>query len=115
MSALFAATYPERTTALILYGSFARSAWAPDSPWASANDNYEAEIAQMVSTWGTDQTVMSFMPNQSHDAALREWWATTERMSAAARQIAEAADHPFTLFSGLTRWRRRSRDSRPAW
>jgi class 3 adenylate cyclase len=33
MSLLFAATYPQRTSALILYGSFARRAWAPDHPF----------------------------------------------------------------------------------
>jgi pimeloyl-ACP methyl ester carboxylesterase len=33
MCALFAATYPERTSALILYGAMARMAWAPDHPW----------------------------------------------------------------------------------
>jgi pimeloyl-ACP methyl ester carboxylesterase len=33
MSMVFAATYPQRTSALILYGSFARHAWAPDNPW----------------------------------------------------------------------------------
>src|SRR5437763_7084877 len=33
MSALFAATYPERTAALILYGGFASSARRPDYPW----------------------------------------------------------------------------------
>jgi pimeloyl-ACP methyl ester carboxylesterase len=31
MSIVFAATYPQRTSALILYGSFARWAWAPDN------------------------------------------------------------------------------------
>ncbi len=35
MSALFAATYPERTEALVLYGGMARSTWAPDYPWAA--------------------------------------------------------------------------------
>jgi pimeloyl-ACP methyl ester carboxylesterase len=35
MSILFSATYPERTSALILYGSIARGAWAPDYPWGS--------------------------------------------------------------------------------
>src|SRR4051794_36052936 len=38
MSILFAATYPERTTALILYGSIARGAWAPDYPWGARHD-----------------------------------------------------------------------------
>jgi pimeloyl-ACP methyl ester carboxylesterase len=34
LSLLFAATYPERTRALILWSSFARYTWAPDYPWA---------------------------------------------------------------------------------
>lgn len=34
MSALFAATYPERVSSLILYGAFARRIWSPDYPWA---------------------------------------------------------------------------------
>ena len=33
MSMLFAATYPHSTTALLLFGGFAKSAWAPDYPW----------------------------------------------------------------------------------
>ena len=32
MSILYSATYPQRTSALVLYGSFARMAWAPDYP-----------------------------------------------------------------------------------
>src|SRR5215831_9324665 len=38
MSIVFAATYPQRTSALILYGSFARSAWAPDNPWGMTDE-----------------------------------------------------------------------------
>ncbi len=34
MSTLFAATYPERTTALALFGTFAKRVWSPDYPWA---------------------------------------------------------------------------------
>jgi pimeloyl-ACP methyl ester carboxylesterase len=32
LSILFAATYPERVSALVLYGAYARLAWAPDYP-----------------------------------------------------------------------------------
>ena len=35
MSILFAATYPERSSALVLIASFARTLWAPDYPWGS--------------------------------------------------------------------------------
>lgn len=34
-SILFAATYPERTISLVLFGGMARSTWAPDYPWAA--------------------------------------------------------------------------------
>jgi hypothetical protein len=32
MSVLFAATYPERVTELVLYGTFAKRIWSPDYP-----------------------------------------------------------------------------------
>lgn len=82
MSILFAATYPERTSALILYGAYAREAWAPDYPWGVTAENYEARIVRRRETWGTGQTFASFAPSQSDNAALLEWWATTERASA---------------------------------
>jgi pimeloyl-ACP methyl ester carboxylesterase len=47
MSLLFAATYPERTTALILVGGFARSLWAPDYPWGKTEEQERAEREAM--------------------------------------------------------------------
>src|SRR5436853_7594265 len=41
MSLLYAATYPERTSALILYGGYARSCWAPDYPLGSYNAQWQ--------------------------------------------------------------------------
>jgi pimeloyl-ACP methyl ester carboxylesterase len=38
MSIVFAATYPQRTSALILYGAFARRAWAPDNLWGRTDE-----------------------------------------------------------------------------
>ena len=46
MCTLFAATYPARTRALVLYGTYARGAWAPDYPWAWTDEELEQEIAQ---------------------------------------------------------------------
>jgi len=82
MAILFAATYPERTSALVLYGAYAREAWAPDYPWGVTAENYEARIVRRRETWGTGQTFASFAPSQSDNTALIEWWATTERASA---------------------------------
>jgi len=82
MAILFAATYPERTSALVLYGAYAREAWAPDHPWGVTAEEYEARIVRRRETWGTGQTFASFAPSQRDNAALLEWWATTERASA---------------------------------
>jgi len=82
MAILFAATYPERTSALVLYGAYAREAWAPDHPWGVTAEEYEARIVRRRETWGTGQTFASFTPSQGDNAALLEWWATTERASA---------------------------------
>jgi pimeloyl-ACP methyl ester carboxylesterase len=53
LSLLFAATYPDRTIALVLYGSFARSAWAPDYPWGRTAEERDARITAMRAAWGT--------------------------------------------------------------
>jgi hypothetical protein len=37
--ALFAATYPERTAALVLQTPMVRGAWAPDYPWGARDED----------------------------------------------------------------------------
>ena len=44
MSVLFAATYPDRTGALVLYGGAPRTLWAPDYPWGDPEATYLQEI-----------------------------------------------------------------------
>ena len=53
MSALFAATYPERVVALALYGTMARFTRAPDHPWGPPVDEYLRSYAEWARTWGT--------------------------------------------------------------
>ena len=52
MCALFAATFPERTTALIMSGSYARRMWAPDYPWGTPRDTWEDFLDAVVRNWG---------------------------------------------------------------
>lgn len=47
MSILFAATYPERAWALVLYGTYARELWAHDYPWGMPEAEYRAELETM--------------------------------------------------------------------
>jgi pimeloyl-ACP methyl ester carboxylesterase len=49
MSVLFAATYPHRASALILYGSIVRGAWAPDFPWGPKPES--AEFKEWLEGW----------------------------------------------------------------
>jgi pimeloyl-ACP methyl ester carboxylesterase len=53
MCMLFAATYPERTSGLILYNPVARGSWAPDYQWAPSPEEWRRETEQLVASWGT--------------------------------------------------------------
>jgi class 3 adenylate cyclase/pimeloyl-ACP methyl ester carboxylesterase len=85
MSILFAATYPERTTALVLYGSYARGAWAPDCPWQSTDEQFEAAINSMEPSWGQGKSVDYFCPSMANDGEFRKFTGRFERASASPR------------------------------
>jgi class 3 adenylate cyclase len=53
MSLLFAATYPERTVALVLYNPFPRFTETNDFPWTPTREEYERTAAAAVAGWGT--------------------------------------------------------------
>lgn len=57
MSLLYSATYPERTSALILYGSYAKRAWAPDYPFGWKNEQWERTLDNFERNWGTPEGV----------------------------------------------------------
>ena len=84
MSLLFAATYPERTRSLILYGTYARQSWAPDHPWGLAAEKSAANDEMVRSTWGTPQSCRSAVegwlaPSMAHDPAFVEWFTKLSR------------------------------------
>ena len=56
MSILFAATYPQRCTGLILYGSFPRWTWAPDYPWAMTVEEWANWMSSLDEWWGVPPT-----------------------------------------------------------
>jgi class 3 adenylate cyclase len=53
LSVVFAATYPERTAALVLRSPLARVLWAPDYPWGRTDDEYEREIERELRVYGS--------------------------------------------------------------
>ena len=82
MCGLFAATYPERTSALIMIGAFARRTWAPDFPWGPTAEEYEAELLDNVRRWGGPIGFDVRAPSLTQDQRARDWWARLLRMSA---------------------------------
>jgi pimeloyl-ACP methyl ester carboxylesterase len=84
MCVLFAATYPERTTALVLYDTYAKATSAPDYPWGFPADPEEREqfFQRAVQGWGTPVDPLGFAPTLDGDPAYLEWWATGRRLSA---------------------------------
>jgi class 3 adenylate cyclase len=89
MATLFAATRPERTLALILYGTWARTLWAQDTPWANTREVREQFIQQLVHEWGTGFRAEVLAPSLAADPDFREWYAKLERLSASPGQVEE--------------------------
>jgi len=52
MSLLYAATYPQRTSALVLYGSYAKRSWAPDYPFGWNEEQWQRVLDDIEQHWG---------------------------------------------------------------
>ncbi|MGJ7510996.1 adenylate/guanylate cyclase domain-containing protein [Variovorax sp. GT1P44] len=82
MCALFAATYPDRASALIMCGSFARRASAPDYPWGQTREQLLDVAAQVERDWGGAVGIETRWPSHAQDERCRRWWARWLRSSA---------------------------------
>ena len=69
MSILFAATYPQRTVALVIYGSYAKRSWAPDYPFGWTEDRFNAFFENVENYWGTPRglDLTQWAPSIAHD------------------------------------------------
>ena len=82
MSLLFAATYPDRTSALVLYGSYARRTWAADHPFGRTAEEMDGVIAAMERDWGGPVGMEVWAPSLAADERFRHWWANYLRLAA---------------------------------
>ena len=88
MSVLFAATYPERVSAMILYGSIARGAWAPDYPWGTRLDErFEDWLSGWRNEWGGPYAIETWAPTAADDPGFRQWWAKYLRLGASPSAV----------------------------
>jgi DNA-binding winged helix-turn-helix (wHTH) protein/class 3 adenylate cyclase len=81
MCMLFAAAHPERTRALVLYGTLARFLRGDDYPVGMPPDSFEEFCERVVGQWGTGVSVDFFAPSMARDESFRRSWARLERFS----------------------------------
>jgi pimeloyl-ACP methyl ester carboxylesterase len=74
MCALFAAFHRDRTSALIMHGSYARMLTAPDYPWGRTPARLEQRIEEYLRDWAPACDIDLRAPTMAGDPRFREWW-----------------------------------------
>ncbi|MEE8311429.1 MAG: alpha/beta fold hydrolase, partial [Candidatus Binatia bacterium] len=82
MCMLFAATYPERTRALILFGTPAAFRQSEDYPWAFTDEENEVALQSVSEHWGEGLVYAGLAPSVADDEAMLRWFGRLERMGA---------------------------------
>lgn len=86
MTALFAATYPERVGALIMFNPYAKAVWSPDYPWAMTEDEWLRELADVEQNWGSeeyfDRVLRRSFASVADDPEFRRWFVNVMRFGA---------------------------------
>jgi pimeloyl-ACP methyl ester carboxylesterase len=93
MSILFAATYPERTRALVLCGAEVKEETTDDWPWGEATrESFEeaVDIDRVVERWGKGGWIDHFAPSRAGDERLRQL--------AGRMQVESASPHDAVAF-----------------
>ena len=62
LATLFAATYPARTAALVMYGGYAKWIRSDDYPWAPTREEHEAAFEALEKHWGTPIGLSTLAP-----------------------------------------------------
>jgi len=77
LATLFAASHPDRSQALILYGAFAQF-----KSWFPTQEALEGLFQYIDSAWGSGESLPMFAPTMKDDLAMKEWWGKFERLGA---------------------------------
>lgn len=82
LSLLFGATYPSRTTALVLLNSYARLAHAPDYPQGIPAEQAQGLLQAIEDGWGKGVAFEALVASQADNASMKTWWARYQRLAA---------------------------------
>jgi class 3 adenylate cyclase len=86
MSLMFAATYPERTAALVMFGTFASM---KAEPWSLSQERFDRFLAAVNAQWGEGILVALNAPSMLKDKAFVEWFGRLERAASSPGAIQE--------------------------
>lgn len=82
ISIVFAATFPERVSHLVLFGSFARFSSAPGYPFRPSGDEIVGRIDDLwAGGWGTGVTIRHFLPSYASNPDVAQQYAKLERLA----------------------------------
>ena len=86
MTALFAATYPEKVSALAMYNGYAKAIHSPDYPWGRTQDEWADELAMVEENWASgayiDRVLERSFPSKKGDEEFRRWFVNQMRYGA---------------------------------
>jgi class 3 adenylate cyclase len=82
MGMLFSATYPQRTQALVMIGSYPRLVSAPDYPIGRTPEQQQGFVNAIRDGWGGRVGIEARMPSKASDPTFRSWWMKFVRNSA---------------------------------
>jgi pimeloyl-ACP methyl ester carboxylesterase len=80
LALLYAATFPQRVSALVLYGGFARWSWAPDHLIGTSDEEFERMV--VPGDWGGPMAIDLWAPSVADSETARRDWASFLRVSA---------------------------------
>ena len=87
MALFFAATRPERTTALVLANASARYVADDDYPIGFPPEQAERVISRVEESWGTGERIAEGIPSKAGDERFRRWMAKVQRSIASPRTV----------------------------
>ena len=83
LAILFAATYPERTSGLVLLEPWIRGRRAADYPWAPSDEEWQRQLAEFGEGWGQrdffERLAQEWAPDAADDREFVDWFVTHMR------------------------------------
>jgi class 3 adenylate cyclase len=79
MGVLFAATYPHRTTALVVVNGYSRLVRTTDYPWGRSAEEVRGYVERAQERWGKGATIDELAPSVAGDEVIRRAFGRYER------------------------------------